>query len=385
MGTTNTDSQDIQSLYRSLNEAVSRKSAAGSFYGQYERVLSGINKHGAMHLPNNKEISGFVFITRPELNFSTTSLKQDRILSMLNTLDPSSMAFAVRCLLDTKFCKNHLEAAESCRLIDQRSPFILPLTNCLTGISGWPDYILDTETTEGGFFSEDLTFAKGSDELNKTYELTLTFRDLQGGVILSLLYLWIRTIGLMTKGRLMPYPDFIRHNRLCYTSSIYCFTLDPSLHCISKWAKATGCFPVSSPIGSVFNFNEGENTILASQNLSIPFTTNHISYMDPMILHEFNMITERFHPELANIGKTDRTSSLMEVSRIADFNYIGLPHIDLVNGINELKFYDIAYALEDPISNALQGLKDARLESEKQLLETDYFDYGGVSSTDVIV
>jgi len=355
---------DLRKIYQAINESVYRGAGAGSFYGQYQTVLRGLNKHGTNPLPTNTELSGFTFITRPRLNLATSSIRQDRILSTLDTLHETSLPFMIRCLLDTKFSTVHSDLANKCPFLEARSPFIIPMSNCITNISGWPDYVIDTETTAGGFFSEDFTFAKGSDRLNRTYDLNIEFREIQGGIILTLAYIWSRWIDLVTKGDVIAYHEDIANNRLEYTCSIYCFTLDPSLRCISKWAKATGCFPISVPIGLAFNMSNTENFISAMTKFSIPFKANKVEYMDPIILLEFNMLTERYWPALRNVG------SLTQVPAGPEYNYKGLPHIDLTRGLNELNFYENNTALKDPLDNTKRLLNDKFNQANADKLST---------------
>jgi hypothetical protein len=246
--------------------------------------------------------------------------------------------------------------------LDNRSPFITPLTNCLIGMSGWPDYVIDTETTEGGYHSENLTFAKGSDRLSGSYDLSLTFRDIQGGFILALLYIWIKFIDLVTKGTVVPYTEDIEFRRLCYTCSIYRFVLDPSKRYITKWAKATGCFPKSVPLGPAFNINEHESFISSTASYSIPFSANKIEYMDPIILQEFNMVMKRSYSAID-------TSLMKTVPIDAYYNYKGLPYIDIGGGKNEIIFRATEDEIKDPLDSLMKTLENKLKDPEEVIAE----------------
>lgn len=357
---------DIEQLYHAINESVFRGSAMGSFYGQYQALLRGIDRYHSNILPANSEMTGLTFITRPKLNLTTTSIRQDRVTMSLDTNKVDSLAFTIRCLLDRKYAnrpdiKNLMDQNKGA-FLDNRSPFITPLTNCLIGMSGWPDYIIDTETTEGGYHSENLTFAKGSDRLSGSYDLSLTFRDVQGGFILALLYIWIKYIDLVTKGTVVPYTEDIELRRLCYTCSIYRFVLDPSKRYITKWAKATGCFPKSVPLGPAFNINEHESFISATSSYSIPYTANKIEYMDPIILQEFNMLMKRSCPAID-------TSSMVTVPTDAYYNYRGLPYIDTFSGKNEIIFKATEDELKDPLDNLMEKLESKLNEPKEVIVE----------------
>ena len=309
------------------------QAGTGDSTATYQTILSQFDRFGINALPSNHEVVGYTFITRPKLNFSTTSLRQDRILAMLDTVDSNSLQFAIRCYLDTYYSRmsSIAKRAENCPFFNQESPFIIPLSNNLVSVSGWPDPVLDTETTDGGFFSEDMTIVKGSDRLNRTYDITLTFRDIQGGFIISLLWMWIHYIELVVRGDTIAYPEDIAARRVNYTCSIYRFVMDPSRQYITKWSKATGCFPRSLPIGNIFNFGEKENFIHSSSQYSVPFTVNKVEIMDPIIFRDFNTIVRRYSPTITD---KDAIVALMT----AGSNFMGVPYIDVIGGYNQLKF-----------------------------------------------
>jgi hypothetical protein len=350
---------DLEKIYQAVNESTFRSTGFGSFYGQYQAVLRGIDRFGHNVLPANAEFKGLTFITRPKLNLSTTSLRQDRVLMSLATMNVDSLAYTIRCLLDTKFADRNKTLLNfgKAAFLDNRNPFITPLTNCLVNMSGWPDPVLDTETTEGGFHSENLTYAKGSDRLAGSYDLSLTFRDIQGSVVLAILYTWMKFIELVTKGNVVPYAEDIDLRRLCYTSSIYRFVLDPSKRYITKWAKATGCFPKSVPLGAIFNINEGEIYLSSSANYSIPFTVNKVEYMDPIIFRDFNKLMERRYSDITN-------KSMITTSIEPNFNFRGLPYINTTDGLNELEFRAYDDELVDPLDKVIEEIEDKIIEQE---------------------
>lgn len=277
------------------------------------------------------EAPGFTFITRPKLNLTTSSIRQDRILAMLDELsDVNSIAFAVRALLDTNLTKKYtINDLNTSMLYDDLNPFIPILTNRLLTLNGWPDPTIDVETTEGGFFSESITYPKGFDQLTRNYDLSCTFADVQGSVVTMIFTMWIRFISLMTRGIVMPYMEDIEARRMCFTSSVYRFVMDPSNKYIIKWAKATGCFPRSVPLGAFFNYDAHTSNIDISTNLSVPMTVaGKVEYYDPIILREFNILVERRCASIKNYRKVPDGNTRMLL------NYRCLPYINLDN--NEL-------------------------------------------------
>ena len=365
MQVTATNSLVSDELYSQLLVAASASSFRNSGWGintsMWETVMSGHDRFGINPIPPNHEVVGLTFITRPKLNLTSTSLKQDRVLSTFDTTDPDSLMFALRCYLDTKFSRG-LVAREAalCPFFADDSPFILPLCNSIESISGFPDFIIDTETTSGGFFGEDIAFARGSEMNYKAFDIEVGCRDIQGGIIAALFLLWERYIALVAKGYTTAYPEDIIARRINYTCSIYRFVLDPSLRYITKWAKATGCFPQSFPIGNFFNFDRGQHYIHASENFSIPFKVNVFEAMDPIILREFNSLILEFSPSLLQTDAAGNvTTTRSNAPPSAQYNFCGIPLVDTWSGTNELLWLCEQDELEDPTETIIRQITDS--------------------------
>lgn len=304
-------------------------------YSSFKDSLYGFDGFkNTMYMPEF-ESHGFSFITRPKLNFTTTSLRSDRVLSLLNTLEQDTIAFTVRALLDTNLCKKYHLPGKT-QFFNDANPFIPILSNRLLSLNGWPDPTIEVETMEGGFFSESITYPKGHDQLTRNYDIMMTFGDVQGSVVLNLFLMWVQYIHLVTRGHLVAYLEDIEARRMGFTSSIYRFVMDPSMRFITKWAKATGCFPRSIPIGAYFNYDAHASNVDAAMNLSIPFTVaGRIEYMDPIIMREFNMITEKRCPGIKTWGICNSPEEKMLL------NFKTIPYIDTETGSNELQWrYD---------------------------------------------
>ncbi len=328
-------------LMDSLNEYAYRTSGAGGFSNQYQQAFTGFDKYGYNPIAPNTVLSGYTFITRPKLNLSPGAVKSHPTLGFLDTVNLDSPLFIIRCLLDTKFCEDYRAYVSNCHMVDFNSPFLKILTNCTRSHSGWPDLNGDTTTTDGGYFNEDQTAFLGYDELNRTYDLTIEFTDIQGGHVMALFYYWFLYLSALKRNKVMAYGEDIDRRRLCYTVSIYRFLLDPSKQTLVGWAKATGCFPKSVPIGALFNINSGEIHVSSAQRFSIPFVANKIEYNEPFILTDFNTVTRRFKPNI--------DSGLIAPINDPKYNFIGRPLIRNVN--NGYKLVWLYEPNEEPILN----------------------------------
>jgi hypothetical protein len=318
-------------------DMVSKSVGGGGFYNTYQTFFSGIDRYHRNMLPPNVEHTGLTFITRPRLCLRSGSLRSRAEFAPLDTLDPRSMGYAIKCMMDTKYCIDFKSHVSKCGLIDPSNPFFVPLMNGLQSVTGFPDPVVQTLTTDAGFHSEDQTFATGYDQLSKTYDLNLTFKDIQNGPLAAIFFFWMMYMGYVTKGMMPAYQDDIEAQRMNYTVSIYRFILDPSKKYITKYAKATGCFPRSAPFGAIFNYGEAEIYNTDSGKFTVPFVANKIEYGKYTILQDFNMLVNRYRrvhrkPVLnEKLSYVDRTYDPHE-------NFKGSPWIDTSGGRIRLVF-----------------------------------------------
>lgn len=336
----NINGTNINDFMKFVREKIYRDSGAGSAYYTYQTIMTQIDRHKVNLTIPNLETTGYTFITRPKLNLSTPSVRMDPVLETLDTegIETSmSLAHALRCLLDTKYARSRESNSSANAFFNVESPFLIPAMNMLQSSSGWPDFILDTETTNVGYHGEDQTFPTGSDFLNKSYDLTLSFREIGGGVIMALFLYWVYWIALVKKNIVSAYPEDIAAKRYCYTCSIYRFIMDPSRRTITKFAKATGCFPVAVPIGASFNFSEDEHTLSSNSSITINFKANHIEYMNPEIFMDFNTVVQRYGPR-------GFRSNYVPLDQSATYNYLGIPYVE---NMNQLVFYAPPSSIDD--------------------------------------
>lgn len=310
-------------------DQITKSSGGGGFDNYYQTFFRGIDRFQHNFVSPNMGDVGLTFITRPRLCLNKTATRARTEFRPLDTTNINSAAYAIRCLLDTKYAHDDAGARDA-GLFDLNNPFLTPVQNGLQGISGYPDPIIQTLTSDAGFHSEDQTTALGYDQLNKTYDLQLTFKDIQGGPIAAIFYYWFMYIGYVVKGLMPAYKDDIYRQRLNYTVSIYRFALDPTRRFITNYSKATGCFPKSLPLGAMINFSEGELINNDLGKFTIPFVANKIEYNDYPILMDFNMLVDRYTRR--NSMKSKRYP--ME----PESNYRGIPYIDLSKDRHELFF-----------------------------------------------
>jgi len=357
--------------YNIASNALYRHTGKAEF-ASFQEGMRGIDTiRNTIYMPEF-ESHGYSFVTRPKLNLTTTSIRQDRIMSLLDSLDPQTVPFAIRALLDTNLINEYKIDTNTSQFFNKLNPFIPMLTNRLVSLSGFPDPTIDIETTEGGFFSESITYPKGHDQLTKNYDLSATYNDTHGSPIMILFMIWTRYLHLITRGVMSQYMEDIEARRMGFTSSIYRFVMDPSNRYITKWGKATGCFPRSIPLGAYFNYDANASAIETSMNMSVPFTVaGRIEYLDPIILREFNMLMER---RCYNIKQWETAH---DEKRMA-LNFRCIPYIDLDSGSNELMWkYDPNDEENKRVLNELSDMGDS-ISKLKPIPAGDVYDELGI-------
>jgi hypothetical protein len=267
----------------------------------------------------------------------------------------------IRASMDPRWIKNFTAFVkhknDPRNLFNARSPWFIPLCNALTSISNFPDLILDPVRTEGGFFNETLAFVAGSDRLKKGTELQLNFNELYGNIIITIIHMWVEFMAAVAKNEVVAYPEEIDQRRLCYTVSIYRFLLEEDYRHIAGWAKATGCFPLTAPLGALFNVNDRERFVTSAEKVSVSFLANVIEYNDPVILWEFNKLASRYwynidFPEKKMLyGAGNNT---YQQSMTTDSVFISAMHEDLTDPVLEVPAYSSEY--EAPLNYNRVGL-----------------------------
>lgn len=349
-----TTDEKINALYRAGLDA----SFIGAGWGEHNKQVVNnfgkLNRFGTRFVMDNYIRTGYTFITRPELCLATPNLRNNRIMNLLRNDDPTSIQFMIRAFLDTRFARYHaLDRVMQSPFIDHRNPFFVPLTNNLVDLSGGPTYQMEVHTDEGGFYGESQSMAIGSDSYKKPFDLQLSFIDPAGGPVDAIIKFWMKYMELVNTGEMIMYPDQESDRIMNYTVSIYRFMMDPSFRYIKKWVKYTGCFPISHPGASVFDFNTSNVYVDAMRKFSIGFRCagGASDPEDPIVLKEFNDLVERWFPAIRCLrprkkhqsnGDTPINTMLLPEDQIVptlkannltmnpllpEFNYSGIPYI----------------------------------------------------------
>jgi hypothetical protein len=326
--------------------------------------MFGLNHQQVQNMvSSNWDLYGLTFFTRPQLNLQSDNIRNVRQLyPLLNMADESIQKF-VRLTLDPRLqwgydpqsvqsAINNSSAAAflnkafqgsgilSSAVVDRHMSFIPILTNNINSISGWPDMVAPTYTSERGLYGQAYSQVDGSVKFFETFDLDVTFRNSRGDPIIYMFYIWLWYMSLVFEGYMVPYPDFIAENELDYCTRIYRIVLDPTRTFVKKIAATGAAFPLSLPLGSFFDYTNEKPYNDQNKDITIRFRANGVTYMDDILIYEFNKTVGIFQPTVLQIlanggsaspqGYTATVGNLVKIDKniLPYFNNRGYPYID---------------------------------------------------------
>lgn len=294
---------------------------ADSWYGINHRKTPGA-------VPINKDDYGFTFFTRPGLNLTTENISFARQLTPLLTEDEFSQLRLIRNILDPFLSRHTSDAQVKCRLIDEANPFINILSNNLLSINGWPDRRALYSQSHEGMYKETFTWIDGPSKNYGSYEITANFRNIPGNPIALLFDYWFTYACLNYEGALWPYFDFVRNNEKDYNTRIYRIVTDPTRTYVTGLAACGAGFPVSSPMGAIFNYESSRPYNDGYDQVSISFMCDGAEYNDPILIKEFNAIVSMFNPAMGSQSNRNTYFVKLDQSNSDMFKYRVYPRID---------------------------------------------------------
>ena len=305
-----------------------RTTGIGSLDKAISRNLYGLNHRqtppGALM---NKDIYGYTFFTRPQLNMQGDNIRNDRVFYDLLTTEASSIQRYVRCMLDPRLQAGFTSDVVTSPLVDPYQAFIPLFTNSLLSISGWPEFMAPTYTSKPGLYKEVYGQVDGTTKIYTDYDIDATFRNYRGDPLIYMLYIWIRYASLVFEGIIQPYPDYILNNRIDYNTRIYRLVMDHNKTFVKKIACTGVSFPTAIPLGGYFDYNSEDPYNEQMREVTIRFTSLGADYMDAILIKEFNETVKIFNPYMRDTLRNE-AMALVPFNYLILFNNSGYPRIN---------------------------------------------------------
>lgn len=317
-------------------------------------ALSGFNHRiVTQSLPQHRELQGYVFITRPDINLSEENIANSRFFSWLASKPVDSVEFSILAALDSE-CPLTNPHKRRGMPTDARIPFdnlqaFTPiLTTQLRSLSGFPDQTLDVWMSPEGAFREQYGMVDSVYEVNNAFTLNATFNNCIGDPVM----LYVRGImeyaSGVRRGLFKPKTYNQVSRRIDYQSRIYVFKFDPTGRRVINWGAAMVAWPMNDNEGSLLNYQADRAIVDDTREVNIQFQCIGARYRDPLLFETFNETVAMFNPDLIpdygaplpNNGSEDSLQynsyspiggdGLVEISEelLPIFNWYGYPIVD---------------------------------------------------------
>lgn len=286
---------------QSLDDAL-MLTVAGSPARSLTKNLYGINISQAPGLlPTNKDLQGYTFFVRPQLNLQDANVRNVRQFSSLLSTDPISSRRFVRCCLDPRLVHGYGKVTPmGVTLLNNRQAFISPATNNIKSISGWPDITAQMFISKKGLYGEEWGCVDSTTLNYESGELDVTFRNVTGDVLHYLFHIWVNYTSFVFDGRMTPYIDFVTENEIDYNTRIYRLVMDKNKEKVVHIGATGAAVPITDPMGRLFDFSEESPYSDQGSEFSIRFKTFGHIYDDNTLIHDFNKTVEIFNPDMAD-------------------------------------------------------------------------------------
>lgn len=308
-------------------DSISRQNGLGSLTEAATGNLWGFNHRGTGNpIPVNKDNHGLTFFTRPRLNLSYDNIAVDRVMTpMLDGQGGAAATYqrAIRVLLDPYGADT---TGITSPLVDHKQAFIPILSNLLLSCSGWPDPSLDTFTSKPGLFQEVFSQVDSAIEIYHAWTANCNFKNIEGDPVTLIFNAWQHYMSGVYRGTMVPYPDAIVENEVDYNTRIYRIVLDSSRQWVQKIMACGAAFPLNNPLGAAANFSSESVFNTDNDQISISFQCLGATYLDPILIQEFNWLVQEFNSDMAD-GVRESIYTQLAPEELAFFNYRGYPWI----------------------------------------------------------
>lgn len=324
-------------------------------------------------VPRSKDMYGFTFFTRPQLNLKNVNITNYRGFYNLLTSNELSYQRFTRLLLDPRLALNE---GLNCPFVDNQNPFFSILTNNIVSVSGWPDLAVPTHTSEAGLYGEEHSFVDGVTNHFEAFDLDVTFKNTKGNPLIYLFYIWIKYESLVFEGILNPYVDMITENEIDYNTRIYRVLLDQQKRYVTYIGATGASFPVNVPTGNIFDYNIDTPYNTKNGEINIRFRSMGFTAFEDILKLEFNKTVAIFNAGMRKILEFDLGNASddqkarengMTSYKIPGCPYVKLPHylsMSMDTSVFSNSFFNVnhrAYPYINLITNELEWWVDSSL------------------------
>ena len=287
----------------------------------------GLNRFsGVPYAPLNRTGNGFVFFTRPRMNLSYDNITQVRTFTNLLTRSERGTLRALRATLDPIGAR--MAGGYGSPMVNPYNPFIPLLSNNLLSLSGWPETVVDTFTSDPGIYKEEWSIADGFPRQFGAFEMTANFRNILGDPISWLFHYWTQYMLYIHEGVMDPRPEQLLDNEIDYDTRVYRLIMDKTFTFVEKIASTGAMFPISDNSAQQFDFDVTKPIGEGPDEVSVTFRCMGADYNDPISIYEFNRAGELFDFRLSDGLRAQYYQKITPAEAML-FNHRGIPRINV--------------------------------------------------------
>lgn len=318
--------------YQEILDLLSRYGGQGSVSESIFEQLRGLNVVGTHPtMPVNRTQFGMTFFTRPRLNLSNGNLQVFRPFNpMIVSGRRNLLPLAVRVMLDPV---GAWQRGDTTLLVDEKQAFIPWLTSGIVSSSGWGDIAPGTFTSQEGNHHESWSIMDDTGKQFRNWDMTTTFRNTTGNLILSLFFVWVMYQTLVYEGDMFPYPEADIEDEIDYYSCCYRLVLDQNRERVVEW-YSTLCYPMNVPIGIGANFDINSPFNEEGKQHTINWRCAGVRAFDPATLMNFNKIVSYYNPYMLDKFR-ESTMVRLAPHEYLHYNYHTFLRIDPYEGFLE--------------------------------------------------
>ncbi len=191
------------------------------------------------------------------------------------------------------------------------SPFIPLVTNLCTQTNGGKDLVLDVHETDADFNGNKNQYAAGMDDIFTIGEVTAEYEDALYSPALFLNYIWALYAHCVSRGICVSKRTYSVNKIIDYFASIYVFVTDMDGQTIIRWAKYSGCFPRSVPMGLIQHSTDLNIEML--RHFSINYAYNAYEPMTPEVITDFNALCTPYINTLLTGASGSGTNAMLSL------------------------------------------------------------------------
>lgn len=213
---------------------------------------------GPAMMPLSDNTIGLPFVTRPQLNLTDDNISRSEKLVSLYGAGQNSIGAYIRGMLDERWA-----ASNAGKILDNRMPFIVPLTTFIKTSTGFSDLQLSIETSEPGLRSQVYQRVASKLEENGVFSINQTYYNPKPSVIQALFQYWEDYISEVVSGdrQVTPRDWYLMGNRIDYDCRIYHLIMNKDAMFLEHIFATVQSIPTTYPAGAIASIDTTQNTL----------------------------------------------------------------------------------------------------------------------------